>query len=120
MKTVALILALMINLSVIAQAPSYTKVNGSTVKVTWYHENGKVKETGYFTDGKKEGTWVQYNEEGMKVSEANFKSDVKEGNWSVWNDQGTLTYHMVYENGKRILTTQWDESGNLIAGVQTK
>ncbi len=121
MKTTALLLALMINLSVFAQgSPSYTQVNSNTVKVVWYHENGEVRETGYFLNGDKNGVWEQFNEKGVKISEANFSAGVKDGNWSVWNDQGALTYYMLYENGKRILTTQWDDSGKLIAGTQAK
>lgn len=121
MKTLALLLAVMMNLSVIAQGttPTYNKVNGM-IKVTKYHENGKVKEIGYFMEDKKEGVWESYNESGLKISEATYTNGLKEGNWSVWNESGVLLYHMVYENGKRILATQWDDNGNLIAGVQAK
>lgn len=119
MKTLAFILAVMINVSVIAQttAPTYNKVNGM-LKVTSYHENGNVKEVGYFIDDKKVGVWENFNESGIKVAEASYTNGVKDGNWSVWNDKGVMLYHMVYDNGKRVLATQWDENGTLVAGVQ--
>lgn len=124
MKTLALILAIAMNLNVIAQGTTppatYNKVNGNLLKVTMYHENGKVKEVGYFNEDKKTGIWEHYNENGLKISEASYTNGVKDGNWSVWNENGVMLYHMVYENGKRILATQWDDNGNLIAGVQAK
>lgn len=120
MKTLALILAVMINVSVIAQtAPTYNKVNGM-IKITKYHDNGSIKEIGYFIDDKKAGVWENFNEKGVKVAEASYTNGVKDGNWSVWNDKGVMLYHMVYDNGKRVLATQWDDNGTLIAGVQAK
>ncbi len=121
MKTLALILAVMINVSVIAQstAPTYNKENG-LLKVTQYHDNGLVKQVGYFMEDKKVGVWEHFNESGVKISEASYTNGVKDGTWSVWNENGVMLYHMVYENGKRILATQWDDNGNLIAGVQAK
>jgi antitoxin component YwqK of YwqJK toxin-antitoxin module len=122
MKTIAFILALLINASVIAQSssPTYVKVSTNKVKVTWFYENGQVKETGFFIDDKKDGVWEHFNEKGIKVSEASYTEGIKDGNWSVWNENGVMLYHLVYENGKRKLATQWDDQGNLIAGVQAK
>lgn len=121
MKTLALFLALAMTTSVFAQSsPTYKKLSSSTVKVTWYHANGSVKETGYFINNIKDGVWETYNENGVKTSEANYSAGIKNGNWSIWNEQGVLTYHMVYENGKRVLATQWDDNGELIAGKQDK
>lgn len=122
MKTLALLLALLINASLIAQvsSPTYVKVSSNKVKVTWFHENGQVKETGYFIDDKKDGVWEHFNEKGIKISEASYNDGMKDGNWSVWNENGVMLYHLVYENGKRKLATQWDDQGNLIAGVQAK
>lgn len=121
MKTIAFFLAFMMSTAVFAQSlPTYKKVNATTVKVTWYYENGNVKETGYFMNNSKDGEWISYNENGVKTSEANYTNGVKNGNWSIWNDQGVLTYHMVYENGKRVIATQWSDNGELIAGKQDK
>jgi antitoxin component YwqK of YwqJK toxin-antitoxin module len=120
MKTTALILALLINVSVIGQGftPSYVKVSKNKVRVTWYHANGEVKEIGYFLNDTKDGIWESFNESGTKTSEASYSNGVKDGNWTIWNDNGILTYHIVYENGKRVIATQWDSNGDLIAGKQ--
>lgn len=120
MKTLALILALLINVSVIAQGstPSYTKISQNKTKVTWFYDNGQVKETGYFVNNTKDGVWETYSENGTKTSEANYSNGVKNGNWNMWNEEGNLTYHIVYENGKRVIATQWDGNGELVAGKQ--
>lgn len=119
MKTLALILALTISGGLFAQSkPTYTQINSNTVKVTWYHDNGNIRETGFFTNDKKDGIWISFDENGKKLSEASFNKGEKDGNWTFWNEQGAVTFHMVYDNGKRLLATQWDENGKLIAGKQ--
>ena len=42
----------------------------------WFHENGRPKQTGYFRDGKRDGLWVEWNEEGEEVSRKYFSSDL--------------------------------------------
>lgn len=130
MKSLILAAALMFGASASAQngtsqtagssALEVSNEDGKLMKVTWYHTNGVVRETGYFLNGEKHGQWMTFDESGKKLSEANYKEGQKDGNWSVWHDNGTVRYHMVYSNNKRIMVTEWDNAGNLIAGVQAK
>ncbi|HCA83685.1 MAG TPA: membrane-binding protein [Flavobacteriales bacterium] len=129
MKTIALIIALTFSGSLMAQngtlasgmeKPVVEKLNNGTIKATYYYENGNVRETGYFLNGQKHGTWVSFDEKGNKQMEANWKNGEKDGNWTVWHENGTLHYLMVYEGGKRVVSTKWDSNGALIAGNQTR
>ncbi len=45
---------------------------GNLVKATYYYENGKVQQTGYFKDGKLTGQWVAFDENGNKKSIAEY------------------------------------------------
>lgn len=125
MRTLALTLTLLISGISFAQdnitaSPSLVKISESGTKATWFHANGAVREVGYFLNGKKNGTWISYDENGNKIMEANFVDGVKDGNCSVWYNNGSIHYHMVYTAGKRILATEWDSQGQLIAGMQSK
>lgn len=131
MKNVILTLALVFSGHVFAQestnqtaakgmANATVQKTGNLNKTVWYYESGKVKEIGYFKNGLKHGTWTSYDEDGNKIMQANYVNGVKEGNWCVWHTNGLLKYHMVYEDGKRILSTEWDVDGNVVAGNQSK
>ena len=39
---------------------------GNKVKATYYYENGKIQQEGFFKDGKLDGIWVSYDENGNK------------------------------------------------------
>ena len=46
---------------------------GNVVKVTEYHNNGKIAQEGYLKNNKLHGKWVSYSSEGEKISIANYK-----------------------------------------------
>lgn len=129
MKTLTLLLALVFSGSVIAQngtnangmaKPTVDQLGNGLIKITKYHDNGMVAETGICLNGEKHGVWTAFDENGNKSMEASWNNGTKEGNWTVWHNNGTLHYLMVYENGKRLLSTEWDPNGTLIAGNQSK
>ncbi|MEN9335882.1 MAG: hypothetical protein RLZZ500_869 [Bacteroidota bacterium] len=66
--------------------PVLEEVNGM-VKVTYYYENGKIQQEGFYKDGKLEGKWVSYDEQGNKVAIAEYTSGEKTGKWFFWNDK---------------------------------
>ena len=60
---------------------------GKLVKATYYYENGKVQQQGYFKDGKLEGQWVAFDENGNKSSIAEYSNGKKTGKWFFWSDK---------------------------------
>nr|WP_309760452.1 membrane-binding protein [Flavobacterium sp.] len=77
---------------------------GQLVKTTYYFENGKVQQEGFFENGKLDGTWISYDENGNKSSVATYDNGVKTGKWLFWN-------------GKNL--NEVDYSNNNIASVKT-
>ncbi|MFZ5552299.1 MAG: toxin-antitoxin system YwqK family antitoxin [Bacteroidota bacterium] len=123
MRSLTLIAAFILSFAVSAQStgtPVIEKSESDVVKATWYHDNGTVKEVGYFKNGQKHGQWLSYDEKGNRISEANYKEGQKDGNWIFYHNNGTLHYQVVYTEGKKLLYTEWDSNGQLIAGVQNK
>lgn len=129
MKTISILLALLLSGHLFAQSNGTTLTaskpavellaNGMT-RITHYHPNGNIAETGFFLNGQKHGTWQVFDELGNKSMEGNWKNGVKDGNWTTWHNNGTLHFLLVYESGKRVIATQWDPNGSLIAGNQSR
>ena len=67
--------------------PKLEEVNG-IVKATYYHENGKIQQEGFFANGKLEGKWVSFDQNGVKIAIAEYSNGVKVGNWFFWNNDG--------------------------------
>ncbi|BCY27994.1 toxin-antitoxin system YwqK family antitoxin [Flavobacterium okayamense] len=56
------------------------------VKATYYHDNGQIKEQGFYLDGKLHGKWVSYNENGTRQTTGEYQNGKKVGKWFFWNE----------------------------------
>jgi antitoxin component YwqK of YwqJK toxin-antitoxin module len=85
MKTyISILAALLISASIFAQKERALTLNKDTnlIDVVYYHDNGKVSQTGSYTaDGKLEGKWLSFNEAGDKTVTAYYKNGKKTGEW---------------------------------------
>jgi len=89
------------------------KLDGS---VTYYYPNGKVLETGSFTQGIKSGLWIRYAQTGAKTAWGAYEAGKKHGNWMVWDESGNKRFDMHYDAGQKAgVWSSWDEKGELIA-----
>lgn len=59
---------------------------GNKVKATYYYDNGKVQQEGFFKDGKLDGVWVSYDEKGNKKTVGEYTEGVKTGKWIYFNE----------------------------------
>lgn len=89
MKKSVILAALLFSGMLIAQEtkPELEAV-GSKVKATYYYENGKVQQEGFFKDGKLDGVWVSYDEKGNKKTVGEYTDGVKTGKWIFFNEDG--------------------------------
>lgn len=83
--------------------PTYEKA-GDLVKVTYFYDNGTVKEQGFFKNKKLAGTWTAFDVKGNKTVIAHYKNGKKVGKWFMWSKEGLREIN--YEK-------------NVIASVQT-
>lgn len=60
---------------------------GNLVKATYYYEDGKVQQQGYFKDGKLTGQWVAYDAQGNKKSMGEYANGEKTGKWFFWSNK---------------------------------
>lgn len=78
------------------------------VLATHFHENGNVKEKGFYNDGKLHGQWVSFDENGKKIAMGQYENGSKTGKWFFWTD-GLL--NEVDFSEKRIASiTKWTQN----------
>lgn len=80
---------------------------GNLVKATYYHENGRVQQTGFFKDGKLEGQWVSYDSNGAKTASGEYSAGEKTGTW-VFFGPNTLA-EVSYKNNKIESVKNWKQ-----------
>jgi antitoxin component YwqK of YwqJK toxin-antitoxin module len=87
-------------------------INGA---VTYFFADGKIMETGNYSNNEKDGAWIRWDSEGNKTAEAFFVSGKKNGLWMVWDSKGIKRYEMTYVMGEKTgIWYMWDENGKLI------
>ena len=90
MKNILIIGTLLISSFIFAQdvEPDY-EIVGDLVKSTFYHENGKVSQEGFYKNAKVHGEWISYDEKGMKTAQGTYNNGVKTGKWLFWDKDNT-------------------------------
>jgi antitoxin component YwqK of YwqJK toxin-antitoxin module len=90
-----LVICVLITMSSTAQSkePTFEKQD-DLVKATYYHDNGMVKEVGFFKDDKLHDKWIRYNEDGKIKVVALYKNGMKEGKWYMIGEESVkeITY----------------------------
>jgi antitoxin component YwqK of YwqJK toxin-antitoxin module len=89
------------------------------IEVVYYHDNGEVSQTGYYTkDGKLHGDWFSYCKEGNKLVSAQYNNGVKTGTWFFWQDDKLREVN--YTNGAIANVSEWRNAKPAIASNDLK
>jgi len=109
MKIVLGILAVMATFTMHAQQrdAEYAK-EGNKVKVTFFHDNGAVAQTGTYTNGKLDGEWVMYDAMGAKQAMGRYANGVRQGKWFFWQQEGLK--EVDYLNNQIAQVVKWNSS----------
>jgi len=57
---------------------------------TEWHENGKLKATGFILNGRKEGRWTYWYDNGVPETMGEYRDDLKTGIWTTFDPRGRL------------------------------
>lgn len=108
MKKYIILTALLFSAIVFAQEnnPKLEAI-GDLVKTTYYYENGKVQQEGFFKNGKLEGIWISFDVNGNKLSVANYENGEKTGKWLFWN--GNKLNEVEYSNSRIASVKTWKQ-----------
>ena len=108
MKKYIMIATLLISGVIFAQniEPKH-EVVGDLVKSTYYFDNGKVSQEGFYKDGKVHGKWISYDEAGNKKAIAEYTNGIKTGKWFFWNDNNLS--EVDYSDSRIALVKTWKQ-----------
>lgn len=70
-----------------------------------FYNSGKVKETSFYKQGKKEGVYIRFNRYGQRVVEGFFSNGRMNGEWRLLFPDGSIRYKAGYANG--VLMEEW-------------
>ena len=86
MKKICLVFAMFFVGLFSAQQNENHEVVDQMVKSTYFHDNGQIKTSGFYKDGKLHGTWIAYDENGVKTAMGQYEDGKKIGKWFFWNN----------------------------------
>ena len=67
-----------------------------------YYNNGQLRQSGVYKNGKKNGRWISYHKNGQLHSEGKYKNGKWEGQWVDFYENGLIRSRGNYRDGKRI------------------
>lgn len=91
--------------------PSYER-EGEQVKATYYHENGKIAQAGYYLKGKLHGEWQMFDTAGEKIAIGQYAFGQKTGKWFFWNKEGLK--EVDYLKNQVVNVTQWNNAEAIV------
>lgn len=114
MKKLITILSLLFATTIFSQEvkPKYEKVD-DLIKATFYYDNGKVNQIGYFKEGKPHGEWISYDANGKKLSQGKYQVGVKTGKWFFWD--GEELSEVSYSNNEIAGVKIWNSESTVVA-----
>lgn len=83
------------------------EIVGNLVKSTYFHENGKVSQEGFYKDGKVHGKWISYDENGTKKAIGEYNNGIKTGKWFFWNEN--ILSEVDYSESRVASVTNWKQ-----------
>ena len=113
MKSLILTFALLFSIAITAQdhKPVFEK-QGDMIKATYFHNNGKIAQIGFYKEGKVHGEWKAFDENGKKIAVAQYDLGKRTGKWFFWN--GSELSEVDYSNNRIAGITKWNNADRVV------
>ena len=82
-------------------------------RVLTYYENGNLEAQLEFTDGKKNGNFIEYNEAGVAIITGSYKNDKKDSIWIRKNDNSVMIQKKIYKDGLTLSDDYFRDEGTI-------
>lgn len=90
---------------------SIEQIPGELMEVTYYYDNGMIRQKGFIQNDALTGNWITYDQNGNISAKAHYDDGKKTGTWKVYNPNGDLVYKIVYKNDvKKDVRIFWNAS----------
>ena len=114
MKTILFTLVFLLSASVFAQKSTepILEKQGNLIKVTFYHDNGKIAQQGFYKDQKPHGEWKAFDVTGKKIAVATYTNGIKTGKWFFWNTDQLS--EVDYKDNRIVAVTHWKNANPVV------
>ena len=93
-------------------------LNGTLTLISiWYEDGTKLSEAEY-KNGKANGHLLSWHKNGNMWIKSNFKDDKENGTSTIYYKNGQKKQISIFDNGKMLESTHWDEDGDKVRNVK--
>ncbi|WP_103867244.1 toxin-antitoxin system YwqK family antitoxin [Aquimarina sp. I32.4] len=117
MKKILVMTAILFSMTLMAQdvKPTFVK-HGDLVKGTFFHDNGKIRQQGFYKEGKLHGEWKSYDTTGKKIAMGQYDKGVKTGKWFFWAEDKLSEVN--YDKNQIADVTTWSGKDNVVVNYE--
>ncbi|WP_281989824.1 toxin-antitoxin system YwqK family antitoxin [Aquimarina aggregata] len=118
MKKILVAIAILFSATVMAQdvKPTFEK-QGTQIKGTFFHENGEVRQQGFYNkEGKLHGEWKSYDTTGKKIAMGQYANGIKTGKWFFWSADKLSEVN--YNDNQIADVTTWSNKDNVVVNYE--
>lgn len=112
MKAFILTLVFLTGTAVFAQEKKVLNTN-KTVKISTYHDNGELAQSGHQLKGKNHGIWQSYDAKGNRMAIGEYTHGTKTGTWLFWVN--TQVVEVSYEDNRIAKVSYWEPDAKAAA-----
>ena len=87
--------------------------SGDLIEATFYHENGRIAQEGFFKDGKLHGEWIAYDQNGNKTALGKYSRGLKTGKWFFWS--GDVLSEVDFEDSRIASVSTWKSENDIVS-----
>ena len=112
MKTFILTFVFLAGTVVFAQEKEVVRTD-KTVKISTYHDNGVLAQSGHQFKGKNHGIWQSYDNKGNRMTIGEYTNGKKTGTWLFWIDQQVV--EVTYQDNLIAEVSYWEIDAKAVA-----
>lgn len=112
MKTFILTLVFLAGTAVFAQEKEVVRTD-KTVKISTYHDNGVLAQSGHQLKGKNHGIWQSYDNQGNRMTIGEYTNGKKTGTWLFWIDKQVV--EVTYKDNLIAEVSYWETGTKAVA-----
>lgn len=80
---------------------SYLHLYSLSTQYKEFYSNGRQKSQAEMRNGKRNGTYVEWDSTGMLILQSTFRNDLADGQWAEWHGNGKPKKMFMYKDGLR-------------------
>lgn len=112
MKALFITLVFLAGFSAVAQEKEVVRTDKS-LKISTFHDNGILAQTGHQLKGKNHGVWQSYDKQGNRMAIGEYTHGKKTGTWVFWINKQVV--EVTYQDNQIAQVSYWEPDAKAVA-----